>query len=705
MQKLLLCTLLGILFLSCNSSKKEPLETHKYTNDLINETSPYLLQHAHNPVNWKPWNQKTLDEAKQSKKLMVISVGYAACHWCHVMERESFEDSTVAAVMNKHFISVKVDREERPDVDQTYINAVQLMTGNAGWPLNVITLPDGRPVYGGTYFKKEDWITALQQLQQLYEEEPQKLVDYATQLEEGIKSLDLVAFNNDDIDFTKVDLKPIIEKWENSLDTVYGGSRGAPKFMMPNQLSFFLRYAHKNNDKILENYVNLSLQKMAFGGLYDQVEGGFSRYSTDEKWHVPHFEKMLYDNAQLVSLYSKAYAVSKNPLYKTIVEETLSFVAAELTNKEGAFYSSLDADSLNEEGDLVEGDYYTFEKEKLQSIIPQKDWTLFEDYYNINSYGKWEAENNYVLIRKVTDEAFISKHNIDIATLSQKKKDWKKLLRDHRNTRQKPRLDDKTLTSWNGLMIKGYVDAYKVFKNEAYLDAALTNANFILSKQLQSNGALYHTYKDGKSSINGYLEDYASVIEAFIALYEVTLDTKWIEEADTLSEYAFNNFFDEEKHMFYFTSKEDAEIISRNFEYRDNVISSSNSIMAKNLSVLAHHFDNEKFAITALQMLKNVQPELEKYPSGFANWMDLLLNYQSKFYEIVVVGENAFDKISEFNQKYIPNKLIAGATKSSNLPLLKERYVNGRTLIYVCVNNTCKLPVENVKDAMGFLTD
>ncbi|HAT66900.1 MAG TPA: thioredoxin domain-containing protein, partial [Flavobacteriaceae bacterium] len=347
---------------------------------------------------------------------------------------------------------------------------------------------------------------------------------------------------------------------------------------------------------------------------------------------------------------------------------------------------------------------YTFEKEKLQSIIPQKDWILFEDYYNINSYGKWEAENNYVLIRKLTDEDFVSKHNIDVATLSQKKKDWKKLLRDHRTTRQKPRLDGKTLTSWNGLMIKGYVDAYKVFKNEAYLKAALTNAHFILSKQLQSNGALYHTYKDGKSSINGYLEDYASVIEAFIALYEVTLDTKWIEEAEELSNYAFKNFFDEENHMFYFTSKEDAKIISRSFEYRDNVISSSNSIMAKNLSVLAHHFDNEKFAITALQMLKNVQPELEKYPSGFANWMDLLLNYQSKFYEIVVVGENAFDKISEFNQKYIPNKLIAGATQSSNLPLLKERYVNDRTLIYVCVNNTCKLPVEEVSKAMEFLT-
>ncbi|MEZ4858863.1 MAG: thioredoxin domain-containing protein [Flavobacteriaceae bacterium] len=703
MQKIILATLFSFMLLSCNSSKKEPLTTHKYTNDLINETSPYLLQHAHNPVNWKPWNAKTLEEAKQSKKLMVISVGYAACHWCHVMEHESFEDSTVAVLMNQHYISVKVDREERPDVDQTYINAVQLMTGNAGWPLNVITLPDGRPIYGGTYFKKEDWMTVLQQMQQLYEDEPQKLIDYANQLEEGIKSIDLVHFNKSDIDFSEFNLEPIVQKWKNSLDTVYGGSRGAPKFMMPNHLAFFMRYAQKNKDKNLQNYVDRTLERMAFGGLYDQVEGGFSRYSTDEKWHVPHFEKMLYDNAQLVSLYSHAYALTKNPLYKDIVEETLAYVETEMTHEEGAFYSSLDADSLTKEGELEEGAYYTFSMETLQSHIPPQDWALFEDYYNINNYGKWEAEGTYVLIRNLNDEEIISKHNITLKDLSEKKESWKKLLKQYRKSLSKPRLDDKTLTSWNGLMIKAYVDAYKVFHNEAYLKAALKNGKFILSKQMHPSGALYHTYKEGKSSINGYLEDYASVIEGFIALYEVSLDETWIEKANELAMYAFKNFFDEEKHMFYFTSKEDAEIISRSFEYRDNVISASNSIMAKNLFVLAHHFDNEKYAITGLQMLKNIQPELEKYPSSFANWMDLLLHFQSKYYEIVVVGENASQLISELNSQYIPNKLIAGATESSTLSLLKERFVPGRTLIYVCINNTCKLPVEDVSKAMELL--
>ncbi|MEZ4875650.1 MAG: thioredoxin domain-containing protein [Flavobacteriaceae bacterium] len=679
------------------------MKTYPYTNELIHETSPYLLQHAHNPVDWKPWKQSTLDQAKKENKLMIVSIGYAACHWCHVMEHESFEDSTVAAIMNQHYISVKVDREERPDVDQTYINAVQLMTGNAGWPLNAITLPDGRPVYGGTYFRKEDWIAVLEQMQQLYETEPQKLIDYATQLEEGIKSFDLIQFNSSDIDFSKQNLQPIVEKWRYSLDTLYGGSRGAPKFMMPNQLSFLLRYAQKSQDASLQNYVAKTLEKMAYGGLYDQVNGGFSRYSTDEKWHVPHFEKMLYDNAQLVSLYSEAYAQNKNHLYKTIVEETLSFIETEMTHKEGVFYSSLDADSLNKEGELEEGAYYTFSEELLKKTISPGDWPLFSDYYNINDYGKWQAEGCYVLIRNRTDEEIATSHGIALQVLVEKVQTWKVQLKEVRSALARPRLDDKTLTSWNALMIKGYVDAYKVFQQEKYLQAALKNAHFILEKQRQTNGALFHSYKDGKSTINGYLEDYAAVIQTFISLYEVTLDTQWIEISNELAQYAFQQFFDEEKHMFYFTSKDDAEIISRSIEFRDNVIPSSNSIMAKNLFVLSHHFDDEKYRVTALQMLKNVQPELEKYPTGFTNWMDLMLHYQSPYYEIVVVGEEALQKVSEINLHYLPGKLIAGSTKPQSLPLLEERFVEGRTMIYICVNNTCKLPVESAEKALLLL--
>ncbi len=700
MKKLLLLLFLPLL-LSCNTSKKEILKTHEFTNELINESSPYLRQHAHNPVNWKPWNDATLQQAKEEEKLMVISVGYSACHWCHVMEKESFEDSAVAAVMNKSFISIKVDREERPDVDQIYINAVQLMTGSAGWPLNVVTLPDGRPVWGGTYFKKNDWINALGKMQKLYEENPEKLMDYADKLEEGIKSMDLISLNTDEVNFKDFPTNSIISKWENNFDYKFGGNNRSPKFMMPNNYEFLLRYAVQNNDKKILDYVLLTLDNIAYGGVYDHIGGGFARYSTDVKWHVPHFEKMLYDNAQLVSLYSHAYSINQNPLYKEVVTETLEYIAQEMTTEEGAFYSSLDADSELENGELEEGAYYVFNKEELKEQL-NEDFDLFSEYYNINNYGKWEKEN-YVLIRKKSDQEIIEQFSISLETLQQKKRSWKQKLLSFRNKRAKPRLDDKSLTSWNALMLKGYVNAYKVFQNKEYLDAALKNAHFIREKQLQNNGALYHNYKDGKSSINGYLEDYASVIDAFIALYEATLDEKWINHAKDLTDYSFTNFFDEENSMFYFTSKEDTKLVTRTFEYRDNVIPASNSMMAKNLFVLAHHFDDNKFSNTTKQMLHNVQPEIENYPSGYSNWLDLLINYQHNYFEVVIVGNDAFEKLSEINNKYLPNILIAGSTTDMDNPLLKLRYVEGETLIYVCVNNACKLPVSQTTDALKLL--
>ena len=388
-----------LLFLACKPSNDTSLETPNYTNDLINETSPYLLQHAHNPVNWKPWGEDVLREAKEQQKLMIISIGYAACHWCHVMEKESFEDSTVAAVMNEHFISIKVDREERPDVDQTYINAVQLMTGSAGWPLNAITLPDGRPIFGGTYFRKNDWIRALNQIQELYTNTPEKLVDYANKLEEGIKSLDLVNLNTADLDLVNYDYSNMILRWKNQLDTIDGGNRGAPKFMMPNQWHTLMRWGFNTKDSGLTKQVHLSLEKMAYGGLYDHVGGGFARYSTDDRWHVPHFEKMLYDNAQLVSLYSEAYRLNPNPLYKRVVEETLEFIEREFTHLEGVFYSSLDADSTTEAMELEEGAYYTYGLDELKGLITE-DWELFSEYFNINDFGLWKEEDKYVLIRR-----------------------------------------------------------------------------------------------------------------------------------------------------------------------------------------------------------------------------------------------------------------------------------------------------------------
>lgn len=696
--------IIGLIFItySCSNSKKETVENYRYTNELINETSPYLLQHAHNPVNWRAWNEETLEAAKNENKLMIISVGYAACHWCHVMEHESFEDSLVAQVMNANFISVKVDREERPDIDQVYINAVQLMTGSAGWPLNVITLPDGRPVWGGTYFKKEDWINALEQIQTVYKDSPEKLEAYATKLEDGIKSMDLITLNTDAVNFKEIDTKSIVKDWENSFDTTFGGFKRSPKFMMPSNFSFLLRYAHQEKDSTLLNYVNTTLTKIAFGGIYDHIGGGFSRYSTDLKWHVPHFEKMLYDNAQLVELYCNAYAVTKNPLYKEVVTQTLEFIERDMTNPEGAFYSSLDADSTNEAGELEEGAFYTFSKEELQNTLGN-DFELFSDYYNINDFGIWE-ENRYVLIRKKLDSDFCNEHNISQNELNNFKEKWRSTLLNYRNKRPKTRLDDKSLTSWNALMLRGYLQAYKTFGNDSYLSVALKNANFISTKQSAKNGQLMHSYKDNQSTINGYLEDYAAVISAYISLYEVTLDTRWIDSAKNHTDYAIEHFYNEASGMFYFTSDEDKSLVSRSTEYRDNVIPASNSIMAKNLAILSHHYDSAEYIDMAKQMLKNVLEEIPQYPGGFSNWLDVLQDFQKPFYEVVIVGDDAKTLLSNWQKSYRPNTLTAGSTIDDDKPLLSRRYIDNETLIYICVNNACKLPVATIEEAEKLLS-
>jgi uncharacterized protein YyaL (SSP411 family) len=694
--------LIFIFLVSCKGQNQEAME-YPFTNDLINETSPYLLQHAHNPVNWNAWNDKTLVKAKEENKLILISVGYAACHWCHVMEHESFEDSLVAQVMNKNFVNIKVDREERPDVDQVYMNAVQLMTGSGGWPMNVIALPDGRPVWGGTYFKKEQWLSALNQISKLYTESPEKLVEYADKLEQGIKSLDVVKLNTDEPVFEKSFMEDAVKNWSNQFDSNDGGLNRAPKFMMPNNYHFLLRYAYQNNNDELQEYVNLTLTKMAYGGVFDHVGGGFSRYSTDTKWHVPHFEKMLYDNAQLVSLYSDAYLITKNELYKNVVTETLKYIKRDMTTENGSFYSSLDADSNNPGGKLEEGAFYVWQKDELKALLAD-DFELFSDYYNVNNYGLWE-HNNYVLIRKEDDASFIKKNNLTPKTLTEKTKTWNTILLEVRNKRSKPRLDDKTLTSWNALMLKGYVDAYRVFNNEDYLYTAEKNATFIKYNQMRKDGGLNHNYKNGKSTINGYLEDYAATIDAFLALYEVTLNEKWLTTAKDLTNYTYTHFFDESSKMFFFTSNSDRNLVSRSIEYRDNVIPASNSMMAKNLFKLSHYFDNENYRKTAITMLNNVKPEMQEYASGYSNWLDLMLNYSNPFYEVAIVGKDAKQKLRELNKTYLPNKLIAGSTGENNLPLLENRYNPNETLIYVCINRACKLPVAKVEQAIKFLKE
>ena len=668
------------------------------TNELIHETSPYLLQHAHNPVNWNAWNTKTLKNAKDSNKLILISVGYAACHWCHVMEHESFEDEEVAKVMNKHFINIKVDREERPDIDQIYMSAVQIMTGSGGWPMNVVALPDGRPFWGGTYFKKENWIQALEQIAKLYETNPEKIIEYADNLEKGIKTMNLVQSNAAEYEFSFNEIKKSVDNWSEYFDYSYGGNNRAPKFMMPVSLNLLLRYSHISKDKKLTNYINNTLVKIAYGGVYDHIGGGFSRYSVDEKWHVPHFEKMLYDNAQLVSVYSDAFSLTKNTLYKKVVEETLLFIERELMTTDCIFYSSLDADSLNEREKLEEGAFYVWEKEDLQAQL-NDNFDVFSDYYNVNAFGYWE-HNNYVLIRNKTDEQIAKKHSISINDLESIIDNCKSILLKNRSKRERPRLDDKSLTSWNALMLKGYVDAHKAFGNEHYLKVALKNAEFIFEKQLKPDGGLFHNYKEGKSTINGFLEDYASVIDAFLSLYQVTLDEKWLNTSRDLTNYCFAHFYDNKSNLFFFTSSDDEVIVTRTLEKSDNVIPASNSIMAHNLFKLAHHFGNDIYMKTSKKMLNNMRPDFEDYGYNHSHWLNLMLNFTNPFYEIAVVGENAKEKIKELNQYYLPNTVITGSKQESHLPLFKNRYVEGETFVYVCVNNACKLPVTTINLAL-----
>ena len=676
--------------------------SQKNANDLIRETSPYLLQHAYNPVKWMPWIDASLNRAESDGKLLLISIGYSACHWCHVMEEECFEDDTVAQVMNDNFINIKVDREERPDVDQIYMNAVQLMTGRGGWPLNIVALPDGRPVWGATYVPKKQWKGALNQLADLYKKSPETLIEYAIKLNEGMHAVSL--FSNDE-EASVLSLKGIeiaVSTWEERFDYELGGTIGAPKFMMPNNLSFLLRYAHQTGDEKTMSYVLNSLDKISYGGIYDHVDGGFSRYSVDDKWHVPHFEKMLYDNAQLVSLYAEAFSITKNDWYKTVVYETLSFVQKELTRENGSFYSALDADSLTAEDILVEGAYYVWTKIELEHLL-KTDFDIFKDYYNVNDYGFWE-DDNYVLIRSMSHHDVAKKHALTTEELQLKIEIWKESLSAEREKRKKPRLDDKSLTSWNALMLQAYLDAYNVFQEDEFLHIAMKNAQFIESIMLHENGRLWHSYNKNEAKINGYLEDYAATIQAFISLYSCTMNEKWLSLSERMTSYVFEHFYDEKSSMFYFNSNLDKALVTRPIEYQDNVIHASNSMMARNIFSLNKILNKPDFIALINRQLKNVAQDAKKYAGGYSNWLSLSMNIALPFYEIVIVGDNANELLKEIKTHYILNAVIAATETKIDSGLFKSRWVDGETLIYVCENQTCQLPVKTVEEAMSILT-
>ncbi|MBC7390134.1 MAG: thioredoxin domain-containing protein [Opitutaceae bacterium] len=667
-------------------------------NKLISETSPYLLQHAHNPVDWYPWGEEALAKAKQEDKPIILSIGYSACHWCHVMERESFEDENVAEQMNKSFICIKVDREERPDIDQIYMDAVHAMGLQGGWPLNVVLTPAGKPFYGGTYFPKSRWIELLFNIDVAFKENRDKIEESAEGFGLSLNRSELEKYGLS-IDSEKLDDQHYDQMFEHlakSFDYNLGGNNKAPKFPMPCVWMFLLRYHALTGNKVALSHLHLTLKKMALGGIYDQIGGGFARYSTDIEWFAPHFEKMLYDNGQLVSLYSEAYQLTGEQLYKDIVYQTIEFLARELTSQESGFYSALDADSEGEEGK-----FYVWKYPEIENLdIPQKEWFL--KYYNIQPHGTWEFETN-IPYRDYTSIEFCEKFQIDHQTFLLWEKTWKELLLKERENRIRPGLDDKILTSWNGLMLNGLIDAYRVFDEERFLNLAIKNASFIETK-LHHKGLLKHSYKNGVAKLDGFLEDYASIIMAFTNLYQAVFDEKWLKLSNELIETCLTNFWDEKENLFFFTSAESEKLIARKKEIFDNVIPSSNSMMAQNLIVLGHILSNEKYVETGNKMVAMVQSLLAKEPYYLANWASVSMLVHKPVFEIAICG-NEFQQFRKaLDNQHILNKVFVGTNTNSELELLEDRgTINGQTAIYICKDKTCQLPVLSVAQALRLL--
>ena len=664
----------------------------KFTNELIHESSPYLLQHAHNPVNWVAWSDDVFKTAKKENKLVLISVGYSACHWCHVMEHESFEDEEVAELMNKYFINVKVDREERPDVDQVYMTAVQLMTQKGGWPLNCFTLPDGRPVYGGTYFPKDQWKHILGSLNHTKQNDYERMLEYAASLHEGIISSELIAQAEDNREFKEEQLKELTQRWSKSFDRYEGGNSRAPKFPLPSNIEFLLDYAMNSKEVAVKEHVELTLDKMALGGIYDQIGGGFSRYSVDMLWKVPHFEKMLYDNGQLLSIYSKAYRIFKKPLYQRIVQQTVTWMEREMSDESGAFYAALDADS---EG--VEGKFYVWTKSELDAVLLERDqWVL--DFYSVDQRGYWE-DDNYILLRSEGDPAFLKKMGWSEAELADNIAEINERLLQTRSERIRPGLDDKCLTSWNAMALKGLCDAYMVFQEDQMQLLLLKNAKWIKNSQIKADGSLWRSYKNGKSSVDAFLEDYAHVIAGFITTYQVTLDDQWLLTAKALMDYCIENFQDPISKMFFFTPAS-TKLIARKMEVNDNVIPASNSVMARSAFYLGKYFRRETFSELARQMLANVYDGMEMYGSGYSNWGMLLNHLVYGQYEIIVTGPKALATLKELASSISAEVILAGMKSSSEIPIFNDKECDSKTMIYVCADGTCFLPTEDIDKAI-----
>jgi uncharacterized protein len=668
-----------------------------WRNQLADASSPYLREHADNPVAWYEWGPEPLKRAREENKPVIISIGYASCHWCHVMEEESFMDTAVARMMNENFISIKVDREQRPDVDQIYLDAAQLISGSAGWPLNAFAMPDGKPFYAGTYFPKDQWLMILHQIKDAFERDKEAVTKQAEALTQGIGGNDLIQNSTDSVQvMNRQRYEGLFDRWAAHLDFKNGGQTGAPKFPMPVIWESLLQYHFLTDNKQPLTIVTTTLDRMAAGAVYDQIGGGFCRYSTDEAWRIPHFEKMLYDNAQLVSLYSHAFQVTKDPHYLKVVRETLEFVKNELTDEEGGFYSSVNADSEGEEGK-----YYAWTKDEVFAILGEADGADISQYYNLTDSGNWQGGKN-ILYRQWSEEEFASKHNVPSEEWSTALERSRLKLLQARSKRIRPTTDEKSITAWNALMLKGYVDAYTATSDKEYLETALKSAHFLERRLMQKEGKgpLWRNYSLGKAGIDAFLDDYACLALAYIELYQITFDIHWLELARSLADYAIEHFRDSNTGMFYYPSDGTPDLVVRKMEITDQVIPSSNSVMAEVLMLLGEYFQHPSYTSAATDMLTRITGDRFDDPGiYYSNWARVSGILVSTPYEVAVMGRDALEKALALQQHYNPLAIYSGG-RSENLPLLKNKLVQAKTIIYVCRERVCKRPVEDVAFAL-----
>jgi uncharacterized protein len=675
------------LFFACRRGAKQ--------NRLQQASSPYLQQHADNPVDWYEWGDEALEKAKKENKPLLISIGYASCHWCHVMEKESFMDEELAAIMNKNFICIKVDREERPDIDAVYMNACQLLTGGkGGWPLNAFALPDGKPFFAGPYYKKNNWKKLLQQVSTAYKEQNKKVVLQALSLANEIAKNELQFLPPDDeeVKISRDRYSVFFDSLYARLDLANGGLKGQVKFPMAIAGEFLLQYHYFTGDKKALDALNTSLSKMAAGGIYDHIGGGFARYSTDSLWRVPHFEKMLCDNAQLMSLYAHAAQVTQNELYKQVTEEIASFAKRELLAPNGGFYSSVNA------GNEEEGSYYVWNYNDVVNILGENEGKQVASYYNITPAGNWKNGNN-ILYTTFTPGEFAIKNQLSSGFTSTLASARKKLT-NARNKREKPHIDDKILVSWNALMLKGFLDAFAATGKTDYLQTAIGTAAFLQKNMLQANGQLWRSYQGGKTSIPGFLDDYALLSSAYIKLYQHTFNKHWLLLARKITDYAIKNFYDEKKGIFNYTENRSKEIVARLTDLHDNVIPSSNAVMAETLCRLGVFFDEGNYLQIGRQMIHRITFINNINIPSFTYWHNLAGLLANETAEVVIMGKDALQKNTEMQKSYLPDCLFMGAVQEENLPLLEKKWHAGKTLIYVCRKKTCKKPVEDVAQAL-----